>query len=120
MKWFPNFFTREQIRLSRRKVSELFVSTRHLKATNMATMAEFEANPDWHLPAEHAYMHHHVFRNGSCRRQRMHGAALTKRLYRHEVRRELQRELHRIVLELYADEQDHIGTRPHRKSEGWL
>lgn len=122
MKDFHIFFPREQARLPRWKVARGFVETRSVPKHKFwyPGRGDEEALDLWLKAIDFEQMHHYVFRNGSCRRQRIHGVALSKRLYRHEVRRKLQRELQRTVIELYADEPDHTGTRPHKKSEGWL
>ena len=59
---------------------------------------EYEANSLHHTLED---LHHDIFRNGSCRRQRINGARETKRLIRREARRKADRELIKAVDEYY-------------------
>ncbi len=43
--------------------------------------------------------HKHIFRNGTCRRQRMHGTRITKKLGHREERIKQQRELKTLIAE---------------------
>lgn len=52
----------------------------------------------WH------FVHSEVHRNGSCRRQRLHGVAKSKRILVHHRRREQQRDLSALVAQYFAEE----------------
>ena len=72
------------------------------------TSKNWVPNPEFDSDAHDEYknwlrVHSEVYRNGSCRRQRMHGVALSKKIDHRQKRARAKQSLHKELREYYDD-----------------
>ena len=86
-KWYRNTYLHHQVALFRD------YPWKGKAILSVVTVAYAEANPDYWKARVAFAIHHEIYRNGSCRRQRMNGTRLSKKIDRRYRRLLAKRDL---------------------------